>query len=176
MSLDGRGGVVVLHPIDGLGRSGLCSEAGFFSLHFLFCTELRKLLCNIFVLFTDPFDMLLDALVGIGPRCSVHPVDMLSLRHNKSFVQIYRFTLKKSNLFVAQVGLEPTPPCGEQILSLSRIPVPPLSHLLLFPWGRQDSNPHTPITPLMSGYKPAEIHPLNRMSLLPSPPGPDSNR
>ena len=33
---------------------------------------------------------------------------------------------------VAQVGLEPTPPCGEQILSLPRIPIPPLSQVYCF--------------------------------------------
>src|SRR5205823_5298818 len=29
-------------------------------------------------------------------------------------------------LLLPKVGLEPTPPCGDQILSLARLPVPPL--------------------------------------------------
>jgi hypothetical protein len=31
---------------------------------------------------------------------------------------------------VAKVGLEPTSPCGRQILSLLRMPIPPLGHVL----------------------------------------------
>ena len=41
-----------------------------------------------------------------------------------------------SSILVGQVGIEPTRPCGQEILSLSRLPITPLAHdyLCFYPY------------------------------------------
>ena len=64
-------------------------------------------------------------------------------------------------LLVPRVGLEPTPPFGDHILSVACLPIPPPRHI----WGMNEielvsSNPHTLEKKCRSPISPPDGHPL----------------
>lgn len=65
-------------------------------------------------------------------------------------------------LLVPEAGLEPARPCGQQILSLARLPIPPLGHVLS--------------ACVVYGLKLVHVNAVRRDTVLPVPDLPNSVR
>ena len=68
--------------------------------------------------------------LGDRPVCT--DASFIAGKHCKSIVALGRCSafVATWTLFVLPVGLEPTPPLGDQILGLARLPIPPQEHFL----------------------------------------------
>src|SRR5215475_10286548 len=70
---------------------------------------------------------LLQSAVGMNPN-SFHSNSISAQTPRKRPETPPHFAGKYSNQLVRKGGLEPPSPFGHQILSLARLPIPPLSH------------------------------------------------